>query len=143
MSFQWFKTHLLATGMVDRLEVANKASVKVFLKPGAAQAGGGGGGRMDIGVPHGEAGGGGEFGDLMGGGGSGAPAPGGPRPLARPLSPSSPAGVVTPLPPARGAASPDRHRYVFNIGSVDAFERKMEEAERELGWDPVGATPIT
>ena len=68
---------------------------------------------------------------------------GAPRPSGSPLSPSSPDGVVTPLPPARGAASPDRHRYVFNIGSVDAFERKMEEAERELGWDPVGATPIT
>ena len=43
-----------------------------------------------------------------------------------------------------GSPSPRKHRYTFNIGSVDAFERKIEEAERELGLDPVTqSVPIT
>ena len=39
VSFQWFKTNLLATGQVEKLEVANKALVKVFVRPSQARCG--------------------------------------------------------------------------------------------------------
>ena len=34
ISFQHFKTQLLSKGLVDRLEVCNKSTVKVFVRPG-------------------------------------------------------------------------------------------------------------
>ena len=36
VSFQWFKSHLLAKGVVEKLEVANKQMVKVYIRGGAA-----------------------------------------------------------------------------------------------------------
>jgi AFG3 family protein len=38
VSFQWFKTHLLAQGLVEKLEVANKQTVKVDVGAGGAAA---------------------------------------------------------------------------------------------------------
>ncbi|KAK9810016.1 hypothetical protein WJX72_003395 [[Myrmecia] bisecta] len=35
------------------------------------------------------------------------------------------------------------YRFYFNIGSVDSFERKLEEAQEVLGWDPDEFVPIT
>ena len=37
VSFQWFKTNLLAAGMVDKLEVLNKNTVRVYVKPSSAR----------------------------------------------------------------------------------------------------------
>lgn len=37
MSFQWFKTQLLAKGLVEKLEVANKSMVKVGLAAGCGR----------------------------------------------------------------------------------------------------------
>ena len=31
----------------------------------------------------------------------------------------------------------------FNIGSVDSFERNLEQAQRELGIDPASQLPVT
>jgi AFG3 family protein len=31
----------------------------------------------------------------------------------------------------------------FNIGSVDSFERNLEQAQRELGIDPANHIPVT
>lgn len=31
----------------------------------------------------------------------------------------------------------------FNIGSVDTFERNLEQAQRELGIDPANHIPVT
>ena len=39
ISFAWFKHHLLARGLVDRLEVSNKAQVKVFVRGNGFAAG--------------------------------------------------------------------------------------------------------
>ena len=37
------------------------------------------------------------------------------------------------LPPGITATQPGRAEYYFNVGSVDSFERKMEEAQEALG----------
>ena len=37
ISFQWFKTNLLATGLVDKLEVMNKSQVRVYVRPNNAR----------------------------------------------------------------------------------------------------------
>ena len=34
------------------------------------------------------------------------------------------------------------HAFYFNIGSVDVFERKLEEAQEELGYDPSEYIPV-
>lgn len=36
-----------------------------------------------------------------------------------------------------------QHKFNFNIGSIDSFERKMEEAQEALGLDPNEFIPIT
>lgn len=33
-------------------------------------------------------------------------------------------------------------RYYFQVGSVDAFERKLDEAQRELGMAPDAFVPV-
>ncbi|GBF88226.1 ATP-dependent zinc metalloprotease FTSH mitochondrial-like protein [Raphidocelis subcapitata] len=108
ISFQEFKTQLLGRGQVARLEVANGNLVRVYVRGD----GGGGGGA----IAGGGAGGGGgpegatEATDIGGGGGiagGGGAAAAGER-----------------------AAAP---RYTFVIGSVDSFERKLDEAQRDLG----------
>ena len=43
---------------------------------------------------------------------------------------------------ASGADAP-RLKYAFNIGSLDSFERKMEEAQELLGVDPHEFVPVT
>ena len=35
VSFQHFRTHLLANGLVDHIEVTNKSTAKVFVRPGS------------------------------------------------------------------------------------------------------------
>ena len=36
-----------------------------------------------------------------------------------------------------------QYKFYFNIGSIDSFERKMEEAQEDLGWAPGQWVPIT
>lgn len=33
VSFQWFKSNLLASGLVEKLEVLNKTVVRVYVRP--------------------------------------------------------------------------------------------------------------
>jgi len=52
------------------------------------------------------------------------------------------------LPAPAGGAPAAAYRYYFNIGSVDSFERKMEEAQEDMGlppsaWVRAGAAPRT
>ena len=46
-----------------------------------------------------------------------------------------------------GAGSPGlekgQYKFHFNIGSIDSFERKMEEAQEDLGWGTDAFVPIT
>uniref|UniRef100_A0A0E0PNI5 AAA+ ATPase domain-containing protein n=1 Tax=Oryza rufipogon TaxID=4529 RepID=A0A0E0PNI5_ORYRU len=39
--------------------------------------------------------------------------------------------------------TPSRYKYYFNIGSVDSFEEKLEEAQEALGVDPHDFVPVT
>ena len=39
-------------------------------------------------------------------------------------------------------APPSVYKYCFNIGSIDSFERKMEEAQEDLGIGPNSYVPI-
>eukprot|EP00887_Chlorella_sp_A99_P001432 scaffold8.g1432.t1 len=108
VSFQWFKTHLLSKGVVEKLEVANKSAVKVYVRAQAA--------RRTVGAGA----------DLAGDDAfAGGPPDGG----------LAPGGA--------GAGGAAVHRYFFNIGSVDAFEHAMEEAQEQLGVPPDRWVPIT
>ena len=44
---------------------------------------------------------------------------------------------------AREAGTGAQLRYYFNIGSLDSFERKMEEAQDSMGIDPHEFVPVT
>ncbi|KAL3140183.1 ATP-dependent zinc metalloprotease FTSH 10, mitochondrial [Trebouxia sp. C0009 RCD-2024] len=101
ISFQHFKTQLLAKDVVDRIEVANKTTAKVFVRIG--------------GVPRASS-------DL-----------------------STSENDIQPVPTTSGATRgpASLHKYSFNIGSIDSFDRKMEEAQEALGFDPNEFVPIT
>nr|TKW17663.1 hypothetical protein SEVIR_5G383100v2 [Setaria viridis] len=42
-----------------------------------------------------------------------------------------------------GRETPSKYKYYFNIGSVDSFEEKLEEAQEALGRDPHVYVPVT
>ena len=42
-----------------------------------------------------------------------------------------------------GTASEGSYKFYFNIGSVEAFERKMEEIQSQMGVDPKEYVPVT
>lgn len=138
VSFQWFKTHLLAAGLVEKVEVSNKQTVKVYIRPSALRAATSAMNpkqetisssthvadgmhasedEVHIGSPGLDSG-------TAGSTVSGANLPGGA--LAR-----APGG------------GPGVYRFYFNIGSVDAFERAMQESQEALGNDPARWVPIT
>ena len=39
-------------------------------------------------------------------------------------------------------AAPSVYKFFFNIGSIDSFERKMEDAQEDLGISPTDYVPI-
>ncbi|WVZ68223.1 hypothetical protein U9M48_017186 [Paspalum notatum var. saurae] len=41
-----------------------------------------------------------------------------------------------------GRETPSKYKYYFNIGSVDSFEEKLEEAQEALGRDPHAYVPV-
>uniref|UniRef100_A0A061RH61 AFG3 family protein n=1 Tax=Tetraselmis sp. GSL018 TaxID=582737 RepID=A0A061RH61_9CHLO len=54
---------------------------------------------------------------------------------------SSQSKELQPMPPAEGSGGV--YRFYFNIGSVDTFERKLEEAQAALGWSSDEYIPVT
>ena len=40
-------------------------------------------------------------------------------------------------------ANPAKQKYYFNIGSLESFERKLEEAQEQLGMDQRDFVPVT
>ena len=158
VSFQWFKTHLLAQGLVERVEVANKQTVKVYIKPSAvrnlvtavpsANMHGDGGYDDGYGVHHGHVNRADMHEDVMYteeavDNTSGSP------PSRRDASDAQMRGNANANARMGGAASPSSrrrdegvYRFFFNIGSVDAFERSIEEAQRSMGVDPSDWVPI-
>lgn len=137
VSFQWFATHLLSKHVVEKLEVTNKSTVKVYVRPlalrdlqhaarrahsamaGAAAA------ASSTHAPHEAAPGDHEF-------------------FSEEAPPTEVAGPSSSGPLAIPQVGPRSvYKFYFNIGSVDAFERKMEEAQAALGWKPEEYIPIT
>eukprot|EP00898_Chlorokybus_atmophyticus_P005825 jgi/Chlat1/6243/Chrsp44S05769 len=53
------------------------------------------------------------------------------------VKPSASDGELT------GAKATSQYKYYFNIGSVDSFERKLEDAEDGLGINPRNFVPVT
>jgi AFG3 family protein len=145
ISFQWFRTQLLANGVVDKVEVANKQTVKVYVKNAAmqqilrssgAQAGTLTGSSSSTGHSMDE-----EFvqigspGDLGGlsdvHNRSGTPS----------SAQSGSGGRLSP--PTTTGSGGSSYRFFFNIGSVDAFERSLEEAQESMGVDASRRIPVT
>ena len=124
ISWQEFKTKMLETGEVDRVLIVNKQFAKVLTHApfGADRMAGGAG-----------AGGANEWGDAapgsefveQGGVDGGAKAAGG-------------GGRY----PRIGSGGPSVSEFYFNIGSLDDFERKLEEAQREIGIAPRDFVPV-
>jgi len=51
-------------------------------------------------------------------------------------------GLQSPMMGTQGAEK-GQYKFHFNIGSIDSFERKMEEAQEDLGWGTDSFVPIT
>ena len=51
--------------------------------------------------------------------------------------------MQTGLPSDQGQQKRSFYRYHFNVGSIDSFERKLEEAQEDLGWDAANFVPVT
>lgn len=96
ISFQEFKNKLLEPGLVDHIEVSNKAVAKVYVKN----------------APH-------------------------------PISQDDNIDVDTEIHPTASRNSGSQYKFYFNIGSVDSFERKLEESQEDLGVDPHDYVPVT
>lgn len=119
VSFQWFKTHLLAQGLVERMEVANKQTVKVYIRPSAVrslvlaqqQDGGVGDANADSEMQYNTES------DSM----------------------QTSTDTMSSAPRRREEGV---YRFYFNIGSVDAFERSLEDAQKDLGVDPSDWVPV-
>ena len=63
--------------------------------------------------------------------------------LFAPRSSNNPDGMQTGLPSDQGQQKRSFYRYHFNVGSIDSFERKLEEAQEDLGWDAANFVPVT
>lgn len=117
ISFQWFKTHLLSTDVVERVEVANKQTVKVFIRPSALKS--------IIESKQGRQGSPSDSDNELEG-----------------MHAEEPENAEIQSARAPTTREVGVYRFYFNIGSVDAFERSMEEAQQSMGKDPSHWIPI-
>ena len=125
VSFQWFKTHLLSKHVVEKLEVTNKSTVKVYVRPSAMRD-------VPTHRPHAvtPVSAAGADPDFMSGDAADA--------AARAEGSSSIGPLTIPQVGTRPV-----YKFFFNIGSVDAFERSMEDAQASMGYKPEEFVPIT
>lgn len=146
ISQQSFLWGLVNQGLVERVEVVNRSRARVFLKPEA--------------YAHGAAAavqrGGSQFGDFPGVHGDGRDEFAADRPGAesddgaRDLPAKN--GAAVPRIRQRGrdgvsgdvsAAAAKDAPYYFNIGSIDTFDQKLQEAQEDMGIDPDDFVPVT
>ena len=138
-----FYNHMLEPGEVEKIVVTNKGTTaRVFLKPGAR------------GLPYGSGMRGGAFSGLPQGRRGGATGAIGSAADQRiededetvmemgGSSSSGTAGANSSQLPLSNSAYQPPLVYRFAIGSVDSFERKLDEAQRELGVDPRHFVPV-
>ena len=145
ISFQWFRNQLLANGVVERVEVANKQTVKVYVDAQAIRA-------LAARSPQGSQG---QLSGSMNAGSHGADAPGEEIHIGTPgdlggmsdgVGHGSGGGIdsrTKPGVPGGGARSSSVYRFYFNIGSVEAFERSLDEAQASMGIDASRRIPVT
>lgn len=132
VSFQWFRTNLLANGVVERLEVANKQTVKVYIRPSALTSPQG----MHRTTAPSEVTGQEQeshhaFSEISGGDDS-------------LREDNSPQQILKPPQKSVGSLRGNGvYRFYFNIGSVDAFEHALEEAQEALHVDSSKRLPVT
>merc|ERR1719163_1189563 len=115
ISFQEFKTKLLEQGLVDRIEVSNKSTAKVFIKSksGASLMSiGNGSSSSDV--------------ESFDSGGFGR----------------QNQNQHTQRQQAQ-QQNQQTHKFSFNIGSLETFERKMEEAQELMGVESSKFVPVT
>ena len=114
ISFQEFKTKLLEQGLVDRIEVSNKSTARVFLKnkSGASLLSNTSGGSVADGFDSGGSFGGGTAGQNQ-------------------------------QQQNQQQQNQQTHKFSFNIGSLETFERKMEEAQELMGVESSKFVPVT
>eukprot|EP00793_Prasinoderma_coloniale_P002466 PRCOL_00001948-RA len=101
VSFQEFKSKVLASGVVERIEVRNKSQAFVYVKSDRH--------REEVDYGHG-------LNSSAGGSGGGS---------------------------RSGVREPAKLMYYFSIGSVDSFERQLEDAQELAGTDPSNYVPVT
>ena len=145
ISFQWFRNQLLANGVVERVEVANKQTVKVYVDAQAIRA-------LAARSPQGSQG---QLSGSMNAGSHGADAPGEEIHIGTPgdlggmsdgVGHGSGGGIdsrTKPGVPGGGARSSSVYRFYFNIGSVEAFERSLDDAQASMGIDASRRIPVT
>jgi AFG3 family protein len=153
LSWQEFQRGLLAKGLVARIEVSNKALAKVYVRPtpapgfaGTSDARGGAGDGSDTGAPWGAHTR--EAPQLPSWSGGAAARQGGaaaPSAAAGGMAASSAPGISGPAVSAgtMGAGAGGVYRYRFTLGSLDAFERRLDEAQSALGVPPEAHVPVT
>jgi len=122
ISFQEFKTKLLEQGLVERIEVSNKNTAKVFLKSrGGANLGNDG----MIGGNNNNA-----LGFDSGGSNS--------------MMDSSSSSINSQQQQQQQQQQQNQlYRFSFNIGSLETFERKMEEVQELMGIESSKFVPVT
>ena len=120
ISFQEFKTKLLEQGLVDRIEVSNKSTAKVFLKNKSGAS------LMSIGSSTATSG---SVADGYDSGGFGVGTLG--------QNQSQQAQQQN------QQQNQQTHKFSFNIGSLETFERKMEEAQELMGVESSKFVPVT
>ena len=144
INFQTFKSKLLARGEVERLIIVNKSTVKVVLRPDSTLNHGSFSGSSQ----QGQQPGGNRWGDNPATSGSGSSTDSGSdssggyynsqrgekNSMSRGYNGSNGSQ-------SRRGGAPDRYFY-FTIGSVEAFERKLEVFQRELGIDTQDFIPV-
>jgi AFG3 family protein len=120
ISFQEFKTKLLEQGLVDRIEVSNKSTAKVFLKNKSGAS------LMSIGSSNATSG---SVADGYDSGGFGVGTLG--------------QNQNQQAQQQNQQQNQQTHKFSFNIGSLETFERKMEEAQELMGVESSKFVPVT
>ena len=155
LSWQEFQRGLLAKGLVARIEVSNKALAKVYVRatpapgfPGASDARGGAGDGGDTGAAWGAhsreapqlpSWSGGAAAARQGGAAAPSAAAGAQAGGASSGAGHQPGVSAGPM----GAGAGGVYRYRFTLGSLDAFERRLDDAQSALGVPPEAHIPVT
>ena len=137
INFQTFKSKLLARGEVERLIIVNKSTVKVVLRPDSTVQPG----SFNSQSQQQQRSGSNRWGDDPATSGYGSEESRFNAGEKTSVSRGYPGPTSGEKPKMGSRRGPDRYFY-FTIGSVEAFERKLEVFQRELGIDTQDFIPV-